>query len=486
MTTLALAPTALDRVVEPTRLGWPFRVWLVLELLFGVIGFVAVFVSPQNTAANFAWTIRPPVMAAVLGAFYLATAAMLAGAAYARGWEEVRAVVVAAGAVTSLMLLDTVLHWDVFAVGTPPFAIWLVSYVLPPPMLAGIFWWQQRRAVPMGSRRTAPLPSWFRRLYGISGAALVAVEATLHVAPGLLVGHGPWPMTALTVRTQSGWLIGLGLLLLMVAWDGDWLRARFAVLLPLALGPALIFQLVRFGDQVDAGNPALLVIMVGVLALSAAAGWMWLTHLRVPQLATIGIGGASVFLAALLVMPLVRPDLDPMARWVAEYARGPLGWVMISAYVALAAAVWSLARGLAAARGFGRLGPVLLGVAGGGALVAAVLPQDFTTPGAAVTIIGTIRQLVLVPVFLSLFTALFLITRRFRAHPAFASFRMPGLVLTSVAVAALATTFVADPSWRGLMTRIYDVAWTIWLLTTAILLWRVARRARDAVRSAGC
>jgi hypothetical protein len=55
-----------------------------------------------------------------------------------------------------------------------------------------------------------------------------------------------------------------------------------------------------------------------------------------------------------------------------------------------------------------------------------------------------------------------------------------------VAVAALATTFVADPSWRGLMTRIYDVAWTIWLLTTAILLRRVARRARAAVRSAGC
>jgi hypothetical protein len=57
-------------------------------------------------------------------------------------------------------------------------------------------------AVPMGARRTAPLPPWFRRLFGISGAALVAVEATLHVAPGLLVGHGPWPLTALTVRTQ--------------------------------------------------------------------------------------------------------------------------------------------------------------------------------------------------------------------------------------------------------------------------------------------
>jgi hypothetical protein len=472
MTTLAIRPTRRHRPVEPTRLAWPFRVWLVLELLFGVVGFTAVFLSPQDTATNFAWTIRPPVMAAVLGAFYLATAVMLIGVAWARGWEEVRGIVVAAGAITSLMLVDTLLHWDVFSVGTPPFWIWLVSYVVPPPMLAGIFWWQQRRAIPLGARPTAPLPSWFRGLYGINGAVLVVVEEVLHVAPGLLVGHGPWAMTALTVRTQSGWLIGVGLLLLMVAWDGDSMQARFAVLMPLALGPALVFQLVRFGDQVDASNPALLVIVVDLLVLSAAATWMWLRYLRMPQLATIGIGGASVFLAALLVMPALRPDLDPMARWVAEYARGPLGWIMIVAYVALAAAVWTLARGLAAAGGFGRLGPVLLGMAGVGALVAAVLPQDFTTPGAAVTTIGTIRQLVLVPVFLSLFTALFLITRRFRGRPGFAAFHVPALVLTSVAVAALAVTFVADPSWRGLMTRIYDIAWTAWLLTTAILLRR--------------
>jgi hypothetical protein len=403
---------------------------------------------------------------------------MLVATAWAAGWEEVRAVVVAAGAVTSLLLLDTLLHWDVFAVGTPAFAIWLVSYLLPPPLLAGIFWWQQRRAVPLGAPGPAPLPRWFRRLCGLNGAALTAIAAVLHAAPDLLVGHGPWALTALTVRTQSGWLIGLGLLLVVVAVDGDRRRARFALVLPLVLGPALAFQLVRFGDQVDAGNPALLLLMVDLLVLSAAAGWILLTHLGVRPLAGLAIGGAATFLAALVAMPLLRPDLDPMARWVAEYARGPLGWIMVVAYVGLAVAVWSLARGLAAAGGFGRVGPALLAVAGVGALVAAVLPQDLTTADAAVTTVGTVRQLALVPVFLSLFAALFLLTHHFRGRPAFAALHRPALALASLSVAALALTFVADPSWRGLVTRGYDVAWTVWLLAAAVQL----RRSHPAAR----
>ena len=193
-------------------------------------------------------------------------------------------------------------------------------------------------------------------------------------------------------------------------------------------------------------------------------------------MATVAAAGAAVFLAALVAMPLLRPDLDPMARWVAEYARGPFGWIMIVAYVGLAVAVWSLARGMAVAGGFGRVGPALLAVAGLGALVAAVLPQDLTTPGAAVTTVGTIRQLVLVPVFLSLFAALFLLSRRFRGRPGFAPFHRPALVLASVSVAALAVTFAADTSWRGMVTRVYDIAWTVWLLTTAIRL----RRARPS------
>jgi hypothetical protein len=478
----ALAPVPIpagDRPVEPTRLGRPFRVWLVLELLFGVVGFAAVFLSPQDTATNFAWTITPPVSAAVLGAFYLATAVMLVGTAWAAGWEEVRAVVVAAGAVTGLLLLDTVLHWDVFAVGTPAFTIWLVSYLLPPPALAGIFWWQQRRAVPIGAPGPAPLPRWFRRLCLVNGVGLTAVEAVLHAAPGLLVGHGPWALTALTVRTQSAWLIGLGLLLVVVALDGDRRRARFALLLPLVLGPAIAFQLVRFGDQVDAANPALLLLMADLLVLGAAAGWILLARLGRRSLAGLAIGGAATFLVALVAMPLLRPDLDPLARWVAEYARGPLGWIMTVAYVGLAVAVWSLARGLAVAGGFGRVGPALLAVAGVGALVAAVLPQDATTAGAAVTTVGTVRQLALVPVFLSLFAALFLLTRRFRGRPGFAALHRPALLLTALSVAALALTFVADPAWRGLVTRGYDVAWTVWLLAVAVGLRHAPLAAQD-------
>ena len=63
-----------------TPIQWPFWTWWVLEFLFGLVGFLAVFVSPADTATNFAWTIQPPVMAGLLGACYLATGVMLLGA----------------------------------------------------------------------------------------------------------------------------------------------------------------------------------------------------------------------------------------------------------------------------------------------------------------------------------------------------------------------------------------------------------------------
>ena len=84
----------------------------------------AVFLFPEQTATNFAWTIPAVVMAAVIGAFYLATGFLFALELLARSWEHVRVIVLPAVVFTTLELLVTVLHWNRFNQGTLPFYVW--------------------------------------------------------------------------------------------------------------------------------------------------------------------------------------------------------------------------------------------------------------------------------------------------------------------------------------------------------------------------
>lgn len=67
-------------------------------------------------------------------------------AVFVRRWELVRVFVLPGMVFTATKLLVTVLHWDRFAVGTGPFNIWFASYLLPPPLFAACWVWQQRRA----------------------------------------------------------------------------------------------------------------------------------------------------------------------------------------------------------------------------------------------------------------------------------------------------------------------------------------------------
>ncbi|MEP7189234.1 MAG: hypothetical protein ABI901_08600, partial [Roseiflexaceae bacterium] len=76
-----------------TSIAWPLRVWLAVEVLFGVAAVLAIGIAPADTKTNFAWPIQPVVMAAVLGGFYITSAPLFLLPLFAKRWEMIRVMI---------------------------------------------------------------------------------------------------------------------------------------------------------------------------------------------------------------------------------------------------------------------------------------------------------------------------------------------------------------------------------------------------------
>jgi hypothetical protein len=260
----------------PVRL--PLRLWMAVEVFFGLAAISTVFLRPQDTENSFAWPIQPTVMAAALGAFYLSSALIFVLPLFATRWQQVRVMVLPSAAFSTVMLAATVLHWDKFSVGTFPFLIWFASYVLPPPIFVGLYLWHQRDAAPVGVGVRTPIVPWIRSLLGVNGAALSALALIVFAVPDLLISVAPWEFTPLTTRALCGWLLAVGLLQVSMAWEGDWFRARLATAMLIVLPIAVAVQLARYADQVDWGNVALWALIADLAVVAAVCGYLWVAE----------------------------------------------------------------------------------------------------------------------------------------------------------------------------------------------------------------
>jgi hypothetical protein len=258
-----------------TPISLPLRIWLGAEVLFGIAAIGAVFARPAETGTNFAWTIKPTVMAATFGAFYLSVGLLFMLGMVARRWQQVRVVSIPAAVFSAFMLLTTFLHWDKFAIATLPFWVWFASYLLPPPIFALLYRWHQRRSAPIGSGRTQPLAQSIRRFFLVNGLVLASLALLIYGFPVLLIAIAPWKFTPLTARTLCGWLIGVGLLEVWMAWEGDWQRVKIGSTMLVILPFALIFQLLRFRVEVQWGNIPLWMLLIDFSLASLVCVALW-------------------------------------------------------------------------------------------------------------------------------------------------------------------------------------------------------------------
>ncbi len=259
----------------------PLQALLFVAAVLVLIAGIQLFVLAETTDRYFAWTIRPPLTAAVLGAAYWATLAIVIPAARQPYWALARIAIPTVATFTTLTLLVTLLHLDRFHFGSSELVTlvatwaWLLVYAIVPLLLLGAVIVQLR--LPGGDPpRVAPWPDWFRLVLGFQGAILLVVGLALLIAPEQAAPWWPWPITPLTGRAIGAWATAIGVAAAHTIWENDMPRAAAAIPSYAALGALELIALGRYADTLDWQRPGpwlSAAFSAGMLVVGGYALW---------------------------------------------------------------------------------------------------------------------------------------------------------------------------------------------------------------------
>ena len=276
---LGLLAVANDVAVrEPKRLLEPVRLWLRIDVFVLAAAGIQCFLLATATDRWFAWSVSPPISAAVLGAGYFGSVVMVVEARRASRWVDARVVIVSTFIFASLTLVVTLLHLPKFHFETGASSAraaavgWLVVYAVVPPIVLWLLVLQGRtpgvEPVRVPPRVSRPVQ-----------LALVAEGFVLLALGAVLFGRGkeaefwPWTLTDLTAQAIAAWLISLGALLLMCARELELARVRAALHSVVAAAVLWIVALLRFRGEVrwdNAGAVSVAVLVTLIVTVAAA------------------------------------------------------------------------------------------------------------------------------------------------------------------------------------------------------------------------
>jgi hypothetical protein len=235
-------------------------VFVIGSVLVFAAGF-QLFILTDHTEKWFAWTIKVPMTAAFLGAFYWTALALAVLSARERIWVRARVGVPGVFLFIALTFVLTLMHLSLFhfhadgSIARGAAYLWFVIYAVDPPLVL-VAWILQLRKPGFDPPRSTPLPVWFRAAIGIQSVIVLAVGVAMFAAPGTGRVLWPWPLTPLTARAVSAWLLGLGLVIATAFYENDWVRIRPATAAYAALGFFQFIALARYRDAPSWSDPA--------------------------------------------------------------------------------------------------------------------------------------------------------------------------------------------------------------------------------------
>lgn len=245
--------TASDQTTRPLHPWMRGMLYLAGVLVF--ITGIQLFLLTEQTERFFAWTIKPPLTAATLGAAYWASCVLEIAAARKRLWANARISVPTVLIFTTLTLIVTLIHLDRFHLASPdPLAraaawAWLLVYALVP-LLLSVLWVIQARTPGIDPvRQHIPGPLVAGGIV-IVGLVLIPTGAVLLVRPDLIIPSWPWLLTPLTARAIGAWSLALGLAMAHALWENDWQRIQTAALSLAVFGGLELIALARYPGDV--------------------------------------------------------------------------------------------------------------------------------------------------------------------------------------------------------------------------------------------
>lgn len=273
--------TAPDRA-EVRQLSPAIRGLLVGFVVLTALATNQLYILSAHTDAYFAWTIKPPLTAAFLGAGYAAGLVLVLLGLRAQAWVEARIAVVIVGVFSTLTLVATVLHRDRFhfsadgAISRFAAWFWLGIYIVVPLALAVLIVLHQRRPGIDPPRRD-PVPLWLAAAFAVQGLIMLAVGVAMYAVPSTARTLWPWPLTPLTARAVSAWLIAFGVAAVLTMIERDIGRLAAGAVAYTVFGVLELIALLRFGEVGRWDSPAgvlYLVVLISVVPVGAAGCWL--------------------------------------------------------------------------------------------------------------------------------------------------------------------------------------------------------------------
>ena len=253
--------------------------WMLVPFVVLAVGATAgLYIGTTHTDDDFSWTILPALTAALLGAAYGGTLVFFGLALMERKWVNFRMVIPAPFTLSTLLLIATLVHLDKFHLDGDlvPAAvawIWLIVYIIVPPMVVVLFV-MQLRAPGVDPPRTRPLPFVLRAFVLVFGVCGVVGGLVLFVVPDRAAHHWPWTITPLTGRAIAAWMAGLGVASLQAVWENDLRRTRIGMGAIVTVGVLGLIAVARYSGDITSWWPGgwVLVVVLGLMTLAGGYG----------------------------------------------------------------------------------------------------------------------------------------------------------------------------------------------------------------------
>lgn len=271
MTALANSPAGAagqpdphdDRVLALTRVA-AAGVIIILVLAVWVL-----YLYPETTNRNFAWTITPTLTPLAMGAGYIMGIYFFLRVLTSRHWHQVAGGYLPITAFTVFMALATILHLDRFHSGAWSFVLWSVIYAITPFLVPFLWWRNQKTDSGIAAPGDRMVPDGIRRAAAIVGGAVILAALIAFVFPGLAIAVFPWKLTPLTSRVVAGWAMLPGVGGLTLSRERRW--STWQVVLEAFMVGLVFFALAlpRAWNDLTPGAPGtwiLLAFVIGALA----------------------------------------------------------------------------------------------------------------------------------------------------------------------------------------------------------------------------